>query len=301
MRDSTLGLTLVAALVSAGSVVAQPQPGAPAVTGDDGVATYRIHASEPAQQAQVAMSAALPSTEPARDAGSPPPVVAPSGPTAGAAPSPLSDQANVPPPFAYQDARPQAERKNRNFLTLWRFSCEFGVRELGDEFVDRVGKLRHDISLAYGDRLAGKTIVVDHYHLYLNQRAMEGQHSWATAVGGVLAIGIGAQAETDAPACDPDKMPAGWFDPSELTTPWSPFIAEIELHIDGQDILVHSVYSPPKNMPAPGVLTDFDIKSEADAVGAAVDKANLAVIAEMARLYYQPGASPPVPILVLRR
>ena len=138
--------------------------------------------------------------------------------------------------------------------------------------------------------MVGKTIVVDHYHLYLNQRAMEGENSWGTAAVGVFAIGLGAKAKTTHPACSHDKMPEGWFDPSELTTPWSPFVVEMELHIDGQDYLVHSVYSPPKNMPAPGILSDFDVKAEGEAVHAAVDKANAAAVAQVGKQFGPPAA-----------
>jgi hypothetical protein len=202
---------------------------------------------------------------------------------AALAAAPPSAQVGGPPlQLNYTDARPDKEHKTRQYLTLWRLSCAFGVQDLGDEFVDRIGQLRHDLTAAYGERLVGKTIVVDHYHLYLNQRAMQGQHNLATAAFGVLAIGVGGGAKTTAPACSQDKMPEGWFDPAELTTPWSPFIAEMDVRIDGQAHHVHSVYSPPKNMPAPGVLTDFDVKAEAAAVHAAVDKANAALVAEVA-------------------
>ncbi len=201
------------------------------------------------------------------------------------APPAAPDQASAPvgPPLQlnFTDARPAKERKTRPYFTLWRLSCEFGVQDLGDELADRVGQLRHDIVQAYGSRMVGKTIVVDHYHLYLNERSMEAQNSTATAVFGVFALGAGAKAKTTHPACTKDKMSEGWFDPSELTTPWSPFIVEMEVHLDGQGHLVHSVYSPPKNMPAPGVLTDYDVKAEAEAVHAAVDKANAAMVAEL--------------------
>lgn len=197
--------------------------------------------------------------------------------------APQADSGAAPPlQLNYSDARPTDEKKTRPYLTLWRFSCVFGVQELGDEFVDRVGQLRHDLTVAYGDRLVGKAIVVDHYHLYLNQRAMQGENSWGTAMVGVFAIGIGADAHTTHPACSREKMPQGWFDPAELTTPWSPFIVEMEVHIDGQDHLVHSVYSPTKNMPAPGILSNFDVKAEAAAVHAAVDKGNAAMVAQVA-------------------
>jgi len=201
-----------------------------------------------------------------------------SRPNTSAAPAEQAGVSGAPMHLNYSDERPLKERKTRTYLTLWRFSCSFGVEDIGDEFVDRVGQLRHDLASAYGDRLIGKTIIVDHYHLYLNERAMEGSHNLGTAAFGIFAIGLGAGAKTREPACSRANMPEGWFDPAELTTPWSPFIAEMDIRIDGEEYSVHSVYSPPKNMPAPGILSDFDVAAEHAAVHAAVDKANAAMV-----------------------
>jgi hypothetical protein len=223
-------------------------------------------------------AAPTPAPSPESPAAAPPETPSPQGAgDATTAPSPPPGaMATAPAGFAFTDGRPDKEKKDRE-LSVWATSCDFGTQDLGDKFVDRVGQLRHDLIAAFGDRLANHTLVIEHYHLYLNTHAMMAANNLGTAVFGFLAVGAGANKKTSRPQCDRDKM-AGWFDAHELTTPWSPFIVEIEARLDGQLYKARAVHSPPKNMPAPGIVGPNDFQAEEAAIHAVVDKANAALI-----------------------
>lgn len=68
-------------------------------------------------------------------------------------------------------------------------------------------------------------------------------------------------------------MKAGWFEPDDVTTPYSPFIVQITLTIDGQTHSVRGVYSPDRELSAA-----FGVPDTAAAVFAAIRKADDKVI-----------------------
>jgi len=167
--------------------------------------------------------------------------------SAAAAPVPPSTS----PPINFTDARPTDELKPHTFSNF-PSNCDFGVRTLEAD----IDQLRDSLAERVGAKLGDRSVVVDHYVIYLNtaaastenERKMRLAGAAAGVVGGiVVATSAPSNPPTTSAKCDRDKM-HGWFDISELTTPWSPLIAEVEIHVDGHDHVFRSVYSPPRNL-----------------------------------------------------
>lgn len=162
--------------------------------------------------------------------------------------------------WSVDDQRPQAEKEQKT-LSLWLFSCEYGVKRLSDDDViprneTRVQRLSEELTSEFGSSLNGHRVVLRHYTMYLNMNA--------EMVGSPL-VGPLGKALVEAPlqgasakahqSCPKEKMGGGWFEQRELTSPHTPFITEITLEIDGRPLTVRRVYSPPTNAP-PQLMLD---------------------------------------------
>ena len=173
--------------------------------------------------------------------------------------------------FTLVDARPDAEKTTHTLSdSIW--SCDFGVYALGDDLarekpasprLDRIYGLKADLARGLGARLGGRTVTVDHYNLYLNMAASQ---------SGVAPDGLGALMSSHREAkCPRDKMTAGWFDGAELTTPYPPYIVEMDVELDGQHHQIRTVISAQKDVP------------QLDIIQAAFAQANALLIAELAQ------------------
>jgi hypothetical protein len=178
------------------------------------------------------------------------------------------------PAFTLVDARPDVEKTTHTLSdSIW--SCDFGVYALGDDLareqpaaprLDRIVGLRADLARGLGDRLGARTITVDHYNLYLNLTASQS----GVAPDGPLGA-LAPQTQTREAKCSRDKMTAGWFDGSELSTPYPPYIVEMEVELDGQHHRIRTVISSQKDV------------AQLDIIQAAFAQANAALIAELAK------------------
>jgi len=178
------------------------------------------------------------------------------------------------PAFTLVDARPDVEKTTHTLSdSIW--SCDFGVYALGDDLarqqpaaprLDRIVGLKADLARGLGDRLGARTITVDHYNLYLNLTASQS----GVAPNGPLGA-LAPQIQTREAKCARDKMTAGWFDGSELSTPFPPFIVEMEVELDGQHHRIRTVISSQKDV------------AQLDIIQAAFAQANAALIAELAK------------------
>jgi hypothetical protein len=138
------------------------------------------------------------------------------------------------------DQRPAGEKK-KGMGSLSITNCNYGVSRVADDLTapDRMTLLRNDLAMALGAQLEGKPIVVKHYGLYVNNAVgLRGlvYKPYTGAIPGVME-GIGA-------SCPPEKMDGGWYGPEELTTPYSPVIAELAVEVDGKPYAVRAVVSP---------------------------------------------------------
>ncbi len=176
------------------------------------------------------------------------------------------------PALTLVDARPDAEKTTHTLSdSIW--SCDFGVYALGDDLarqqpaaprLDRIVGLKADLTRGLGDRLGARTITVDHYNLYLNLTASQSGVSPDGPLGA-----LSPQTQTREAKCSRDKMTAGWFDGSELSTPYPPYIVEMEVELDGRRHKVRTVVSTHKDV------------AQLDIIQAAFAQANAALIAEL--------------------
>ena len=178
------------------------------------------------------------------------------------------------PAFTLVDARPDAEKTTHTLSdSIW--SCDFGVYALGDDLareqpaaprLDRIFGLKADLARGLGDRLGARTVTVDHYNLYLNLTASQS----GVAPDGPLGA-LSPKTQTREAKCPRDKMTAGWFDGAELSTPYPPYIVEMEVELDGQRHHIRTVVSTQKDV------------AQLDIIQAAFAQANTALIAELAK------------------
>jgi hypothetical protein len=178
----------------------------------------------------------------------------------------------VAAPFQIVDSRPAAERETR-FMSLLITSCNYGVRQVGDKNLvpDRVTLLSEDLNAALGQQLSGKSLVLKRYGVHFNN-AQALRNGAAKANQGLivdLMKDMGSR-------CKREEMEAGWFEPDDITTPYSPFIVEVQLVVDGKAHSIRSVYSPEKE-----VSPAFGDPETAKALFAAIKKANEQVIASL--------------------
>ncbi|HZC16130.1 MAG TPA: hypothetical protein VE309_05165 [Caulobacteraceae bacterium] len=181
-----------------------------------------------------------------------------------------------PPPTAFTlvDARPARERTTYSLSeSIW--SCDFGVYQLGDDLaferpasprLDRIAGLKADLARGLGARLAGRTLTVDHYDLYLNLTASQSGVAPNEPLGALAPKGQTREAK-----CPRDKMTAGWFDGAELSTPYPPYIIEMDVELDGEHYAVRTVVSTQKDI------------SQLDIIQAAFAQADMALIADLAK------------------
>jgi hypothetical protein len=144
------------------------------------------------------------------------------------------------PTFTLRDTRP-AEDKKTYHHSLMITSCNYGVRRIGDADISPppLEQLRASLAASLGEGIAGKEIEVRRYHLDVNTAAhtrgrMKDEHKGLVAD---VMLGMGA-------GCAREKMEAGWFEASEVSTANAPLIVEMQIVVDGQALDVRSVYSP---------------------------------------------------------
>ncbi len=141
-------------------------------------------------------------------------------------------------PWTVIDQRAEAEKED-HFLSLFAHSCDYGIKQVGDERTSppRIAILRADLSRELGDA-GNKTISIQHYVIYFNK-------GLALLKSGPFSGGLIGQGEiAHRQACKKEDTTAGWFDPSEVSTPFSPIIVEISATMGDRPLVVRSVYSP---------------------------------------------------------
>lgn len=192
----------------------------------------------------------------------------------GVSPAPAAVEA--PPTFRLSDQRPKNERKlfgSSSFI----FSCDAGVFGLGDKHVSgRFELLQAQLQDSLGERLQGKEISVLHYSVFLNAQArLRGD---AIAVGwGTAGVSRSPDETARSSPCPRDKMKGGWFAGSEISTPFSPIVVEIEVTMDGRTYKGRSVHSPLRELPLTSNIVHrnaFKSPEEVEALRIAMTKAN---------------------------
>ncbi|HWA89688.1 MAG TPA: hypothetical protein VG889_06600 [Rhizomicrobium sp.] len=172
--------------------------------------------------------------------------------------------------FAITDARPEKD-KTTEILSYWATACDYGISRVGDERTQppKLVFLRRNLEDALGARLKGATLIVTRYRIHINARAqtrsqLNGMYT-GIVPGMLAAAGEG---------CTKEETSGGWFDASEVTTPFPPAIVEIEAALNGKTYSVRSVYSSRgKDLDDAGTPELFN----------AMRKANAALVEQLAR------------------
>jgi len=172
-------------------------------------------------------------------------------------------------PFEMVDQRPADERTTR-WLSEVPYSCAFTVRQYGDEAVspDRFTLLREALNTGLHERLAGKTLLVTHFGIYINSA----QRSRAAAIihgeGLAQSLRDSALASRFDRLCAEEEMAEGWLEEGHKGTSHSVAIVQITFILQGR---VHSVRVF-ENASSPGT---------AAAVVRAIGKASERIVAEL--------------------
>lgn len=153
------------------------------------------------------------------------------------------------------DERPE-EEKTKSPGSLNIGNCNYGVYRVADDMSEpaRMRLLRSDLAAALGAQLDGRPVVVKHYGIYVNNAATlrRGVAGAAQGAGTAAAASVGAAppGEIGVPGigvyCPPDSMNGGWYGHLEVTTEFSPVIAELTVEVDGREYAVRTVISSPK-------------------------------------------------------
>lgn len=174
--------------------------------------------------------------------------------------------------FSMKDERPETE-KETEWMSLSITSCNYGIRQIGDNLMvpDRLTLLRNDLYKAIGKKLSGKTVLVKKYTIHLNeQNALRGR-VYSQYKGAIIDY-----MKTFGSGCKREEVAGGWFEPADVTTPYSPIIIEITVAIEGKKYSMRSVYSPEKEIePA------FGNPDSSSALFTAVQKASNQLVASI--------------------
>jgi hypothetical protein len=152
-------------------------------------------------------------------------------------------QAASPATLKIVDVRPPEERKTEN-LSMWITSCNYDVVQIGDEgeAPARLDILSQDLEAALGTELNSSTISVSRYRIVFNgNNAGEGKVSdFAAGYSGGAGVAVAGALSG---SCSKEKAEPGWYAGSEVSTPYSPFIVEIDAELNGKRYSSRTVVS----------------------------------------------------------
>jgi hypothetical protein len=115
--------------------------------------------------------------------------------------------------------------------------CDYGVRRFGwRNLPDRISRLDRDL-LTVKDYIGSERVHVLRYDVHANGSAQ------FTVLAASVAFS-GTHVRGQEPACARDKMKAGWFSTSDITSAASPVIVDIEVLIGEERFKVNAAASP---------------------------------------------------------
>lgn len=158
---------------------------------------------------------------------------------ARAADTPLEQSAA--PLVMVVDARPSIEKQTAQ-LSTWIWSCDNGIRRLGEEqeTTPRLVVLGGDLSVALGSKFPHSTVTVTRYRVFFNASRVEA--GVASTAGGPTEHAAAALLMPH--DCTEVQTSGGWYSSSEVRTSRSPLIVEIDATLNGKSFAVRMVYAP---------------------------------------------------------
>jgi hypothetical protein len=139
------------------------------------------------------------------------------------------------------DARPEEEKTTQS-LSFLAWSCDNGVRRLGDDitYPSRITLLRQDLQTLLDRPLANATVTVTGYRIFYNPSPLLRE---TDPRRGKLGEGVLTPRE-----CRKEKTTGGWYAADEVATGHSPLIVEIEARLGGKKYAARSVFSPQEEL-----------------------------------------------------
>ena len=143
--------------------------------------------------------------------------------------------------FVLLDQRPRDERTTK-WLSSVVYTCAFNVRQYGDDAVlpDRFALLADTLNATLHERLAGKSVRVAHFALYLNSSQRSRAAQSIRGDGLVQSLSDYAMVDRFDHLCTAEEMAAGWRDPGDPDTTHPVVIARITLVVEGRTYSVRS-------------------------------------------------------------
>lgn len=140
--------------------------------------------------------------------------------------------------FTLIDVRPDEER-HRELMSTNVTDCNYGIVRQADDRTspDRISLLKLDLQSMAGSDLAGKTLTLRSYTVFVNQSTMFRGQMNSTLKGVIPRAMINIR-------CSKEKIKGGWYEPSEVTTSNSPVIADMVMDVDDHPYAIHVVRSP---------------------------------------------------------
>lgn len=141
--------------------------------------------------------------------------------------------------FKVIDARPASDKTSER-LSPWITSCTYEIHSIGDEQTvpSKLTILQRDLEDALGDKLKNAVMTVTQYRIFYNNRAL--------MVGevGKGYTGLVPDLMTHAgDRCSKEDTGGGWYEASEVTTQFSPFVVQIQATLDGKTYSARTVFS----------------------------------------------------------
>jgi hypothetical protein len=151
-----------------------------------------------------------------------------------------ADDVSASPGVSVADARKASELKTGT-LSNWITSCDYGIRRLGDdgEGPPKLVLLKQDLDAALPAALAGKTLTISKYAVFVNVSAAlrRGTYGSNPGIVGAVMSGMGSN-------CSREGTTDGWYGATEVTSVFSPIVVEVEATLDGKAFSARIVYSP---------------------------------------------------------
>jgi hypothetical protein len=171
--------------------------------------------------------------------------------------------------FEMVDQRPGDERTTK-WLSNVPYSCAFTVRQYGDEAIspDRFTLLRAGLDTGLHERLAGKTLLVTHFGIYINSAQRSRAAEIIHGEGLAQSLTDTAMADRFERLCAAEELAEGWLEAGHKDMTHSVAIVRVTFILEGR---VHSVRVL-ENVASPGT---------AAAIASAVGKASERIIAEL--------------------
>ena len=177
--------------------------------------------------------------------------------------------------FSIVDKREKKDSKTETISYLVT-SCDYAIDRIGDEVTspNRLNLLRSDLEQEISNLLKDSKLIVNKYTIHINTGAYYRGVTFS-GTGGL----IPSLMEKMGSSCKESETSEGWYDKTEITTPYSPVIVQLNVSFNGREIKLRNVYSPTKEF-----MNKYDDPVSSTEIFNAIRKAHFELIKELASI-----------------